>query len=154
MILTFFHHICLRKPRLLTRKSLALPPNLSVLSTRRSILSPLSSTLSIFSVMMCFTSSISRLALLSASAGGAVLYVLSIDFRVVLKAAEPYGGSVWKFVFSGGYWAKNFFFNSSRNANGIRRPTSACATVKYVRAAWLESSSSGALDEDDGESAM
>ncbi len=103
MILTFFHHICLRNPRLLTRKSLALPPNLSVLSTKRSILSPLSSTLSMFSVMMCFTSSISRLALLSASAGGAVLYVLSIDLRAVLKAAEPYGGRDWKFVLSGAY---------------------------------------------------
>jgi len=42
-----------------------------------------------FSVMIFFTESISFLALLSESDGGEMLYVLSIDLRVVLKAAEP-----------------------------------------------------------------
>ena len=57
-------------------------------------------------------------------------------------------------VESGEYWAKYFFFRSSKNANGMRRPSSACATTRYVRAAWLERSSSGELDDEDGESAI
>ena len=57
--LTFFHHILLRKPVDLTLKSLALPPNRSVLSTKRSIRSPRSNTRSIFSVMIPLTLSIS-----------------------------------------------------------------------------------------------
>ena len=89
MILTFFHHICLRRPRLLTRKSLALPPSLSVLSTRRSILSPLSRTLSMFSVMISFTLSISFFALANESLGGAMLYCCSMLFSVELNAAVP-----------------------------------------------------------------
>ena len=55
----FFHHIFLFKPRLLTLKSCAPTPNLSVLSTNRSILSPFSRTLSMFSVMMPLTLSMS-----------------------------------------------------------------------------------------------
>ena len=36
----------------------------------------------------------------------------------------------------------------------MRRPSSACATTKYVRAAWLERSSSDESEGDEGESAM
>lgn len=154
MTLTFFHHIWRLRPRLRTRKSRALPPSRSVLSTRRSIRSPLSSTLSMFSVMMSLTLSISFRALFNASLGGAVLYCWSMAFKVPLNAAVPYAGSDWKSVASAVYCARNFFFSSSRNANGMRRPISVCATTRYVRAAWLESCSSGLLDVDDGESAM
>ena len=65
--LTFFHHILLRNPRLLTRKSRAVSPSLPVLSTNKSSLSPRSNTRSIFSVIISLTPSISRCAVLSAS---------------------------------------------------------------------------------------
>lgn len=104
--------------------------------------------------MISLTLSISLRAFASASEGGAVLYCWSIALSVVLKAAVPYAGRAWKSVDSGLYCAKNFFFNSSRNANGIRRPISVDATTRYVIAAWLESCSSGLFDVDDGESAM
>lgn len=65
--LMFFHHICRLRPRLRTLKSLALPPSLSVLSTNKSILSPLSSTRSMFSVMMPLTLSISLCTFANAS---------------------------------------------------------------------------------------
>lgn len=154
MTLTFFHHICRRKPLLRTRKSLALPPRRSVLSTRRSMRSPRSRTLSMFSVMMSLTLSISRRALESESLGGETLYCCSIDFSCVLNAAVPYAGSDWKSVSSGLNCPRNFFFISRRKANGILRPNSACATTRYVIAAWLLSCSSGAFDDEDGESAM
>ena len=56
---TFFHHIFLLRPLLLTLKSCAPTPNLSVLSTNKSILSPRSKTLSMFSVIIPLTLSIS-----------------------------------------------------------------------------------------------
>lgn len=65
--LTFFHHILRLKPRLLTLKSLALPPSRSVLSTSKSIRSPRSNTLSMFSVIISLTPSISLCTLRMAS---------------------------------------------------------------------------------------
>jgi hypothetical protein len=125
MTRTFFHHICRRRPRLRTRKSRALPPSRSVLSTSRSIRSPRSRTLSMFSVMMSLTLSISRRAFERESLGGATLYCWSMDLSWVLNSAVPYAGSDWKLVSSGGNCPRNFFFISSRNAKGTLRPNSA-----------------------------
>lgn len=100
--LTFFHHILLRSPRLLIRKSCAFPPNRSVLSTSRSMRSPRSRTRSIFSVMISRTLSISFRAEASASAGGAVLYVFSSVRSSLLNAAQPYAGREVKSVIDGG----------------------------------------------------
>lgn len=91
--LVFFHHIRLRSPRLRIRKSCALPPNRSVLSTSRSIRSPRSSTRSIFSVIIPRTSSISRFANASESDGDAELNVCTSERSSALNDAQPYAGS-------------------------------------------------------------
>ena len=52
---------------------------------------------------------------------------------------------------------RNFFFMSSKKANGMRRPSSLGAMTRYVTAAWEEISAfAEALDveDDEGESAM
>lgn len=67
MSLTFFHHICLLRPRLRTLNSRALPPRRSVLSTSKSMRSPLSSKPSMLRVIIPRTSSISRCTLEMAS---------------------------------------------------------------------------------------
>ena len=100
---TFFHHIFLLSPRLLILKSCALPPSRSVLSTSKSILSPRSNTLSMFSVMMPLTLSISACALLIASAfpPSVVPYPTMSFFNEVLKSAAPYAGMELKSVREG-----------------------------------------------------
>ena len=100
---TFFHHIFLFKPRLLTLKSCAPTPNLSVLSTNRSILSPLSKTLSMFSVMMPLTLSMSCCTFVIASCfpPSVVPYDTISFFNWPLKSAAPYGGIDAKSVLSG-----------------------------------------------------
>lgn len=88
---TFFHHILLFNPRLRTRKSLALPPNRSVLSTNKSILSPLSNTRSIFSVIIPLTFSISLCTFRNASCCPlfVVPYSTMSFFNSLLNAAAP-----------------------------------------------------------------
>lgn len=87
----FFHHILLFNPLDLTRKSLAEPPSLSVLSTSRSSLSPLSSTLSMFSVMIPRTLSISPCTFLKASSCPLLVVPYSTinAFSCALYAAAP-----------------------------------------------------------------
>lgn len=113
---TFFHHILLFSPRLLTLKSCAPTPNLSVLSTSRSILSPLSSTRSIFSVMIPFTLSISCCTFVIASCfpPSVVPYPTISFFSCTLKSAVPYGGIAAKSVLSGSYRERNCFLISTR----------------------------------------
>lgn len=73
----------------------------------------------------------------------------------MLYAAHPYAGSDPKSVASGSYACRNFFFSSSRKAKGMRRPSSACATTRYVRGAPAAGSASVVLEVGVlGESAM
>jgi len=116
MSFTFFHHIFLRSPRLLTRKSRALPPSRSVLSTSKSIRSPLSRTLSMFSVMISRTPSISRCTFRIASffPASVVPRLIINFFNVELNAAHPYAGCDPKSVELGAYCEKNWFLISTR----------------------------------------
>lgn len=89
-----FHHICLLTVRAPLRKAVAWPAMTSVLSTNRSILSPLLRICSTFWTMMSFTWFNSFCARVSWSEGGAVLYVcINADIVGPKYPCSPRGGS-------------------------------------------------------------